>query len=59
MTYLESQIAAKEKLVQLLDYVAHQASDGRKIQYELPTQNFILSSIKNLLGVETLTSDEQ
>lgn len=59
MTYLESQIAAKEKLVQLLDYVAHQASDGRKIQYELPTQNFILSSIKNLLGIETLTSDEQ
>ena len=55
MTYLESQIAAKEKLVQLSDYVAHQASDGRKIQYELPTQNFILSSIKSIKSTFCIT----
>lgn len=52
------QLQVKERLTQILDYVAHQASDGKKIQYEVPTPYFPISAFKGLKGVTEINDGQ-
>ncbi len=49
---------AKNKLVQLLDYVSHQAKDTQKIQYEVNGSKFYSHELKQLRGLKVLNDDD-
>ena len=41
---------AKNKLIQLLDYVSHQTRDTQKVQYEISGNRFYSHNLQNLRG---------
>lgn len=51
-------MSAKEKLIQILDYVAHQASDSGKVQYEIPSAHYKASELLVLDGVSEVSSED-
>lgn len=48
----------KNKLIQLLDYVSHQAEDTQKIQYEINGNRFYSHDLKNLHGLTVLNDSD-
>ena len=49
---------AKNKLIQLLDYVSHQAEDTQKIQYEISGNRFYSHHLKNIRGLKILNEGD-
>ena len=56
---LDQKIAAKNKLTQLLDYVAHQAESNTKIPYEVNSESIASNDLKMLAGVKILSDDDE
>jgi len=55
---LDQKIAVNNKLIQLLDYVSHQAEDTQKIQYEIDGVRFFSHDLKKLQGLRIFTDGE-
>ncbi|MHA3084158.1 AAA domain-containing protein [Acinetobacter sp. ANC 5383] len=55
---LELQNIAKNKLIQLLDYVSHQAEDTQKIQYEISGNRFYSHDLEKLHGLKLLNDGD-
>ena len=49
---------AKNKLIQLLDYVSHQAEDTQKIQYAINGNRFYSHDLKKLRGLKVLNDSD-
>ena len=49
---------AKNKLIQLLDYVSHQAEDTQKIQYEISGNKFYSYDLEKLRGLKILNDGD-
>lgn len=49
---------AKNKLIQLLDYVSHQAKDTQKIQYTIDSTNFYSYDLESLYGLKILKNTD-
>lgn len=49
---------AKNKLIQLLDYVSHQAEDTQKIQYEISGNRFYSYDLEKLRGLKILNDGD-
>ncbi len=54
----DKNIDAKNKLIQLLDYVSHQAEDTQKIPYEMNSGSLYSFDIQALEGVNILSEDD-
>ena len=55
---LELNDIVKNKLIQLLDYVSHQAEDTQKIQYEMSGNRFYSHDLEKLRGLKILNDDD-
>ncbi|CAM4343030.1 hypothetical protein F901_02095 [Acinetobacter dispersus] len=55
---LELNNMAKNKLIQLLDYVSHQAEDTQKIQYEISGNRFYSHELEELHGIKILNDGD-
>lgn len=55
---LELNDIAKNKLIQLLDYVSHQAEDTQKIQYEISGNRFYSYDLEKLRGLKILNDGD-
>ncbi len=55
---LELNNIVKNKLIQLLDYVSHQAEDTQKIQYEMSGNRFYSHDLEKLRGLKILNDDD-
>lgn len=55
---LELNDIAKNKLIQLLDYVSHQAEDTQKIQYEINGNKFYSQDLAKLRGLKVLNDGD-
>lgn len=55
---LELKNIAKNKLIQLLDYVSHQAEDTQKIQYEISGNRFYSHDLEKLHGLKVLNDGD-
>ena len=55
---LELKNIAKNKLIQLLDYVYHQAEDTQKIQYEISGNRFYSHDLEKLHGLKVLNDGD-
>ncbi|MHA3053526.1 AAA domain-containing protein [Acinetobacter sp. ANC 4640] len=55
---LELTNIAKNKLIQLLDYVSHQAEDTQKIQYEISGNRFYSHDLEKLHGLKVLNDGD-
>ena len=55
---LELNNIAKNKLIQLLDYVSHQAEDTQKIQYEISGNRFYSHDLEKLRGLKILNDGD-
>ena len=49
---------AKNKLIQLLDYVSHQTRDTQKVQYEISGNRFYSHNLQNLRGLTILNDHD-
>lgn len=55
----QSSDLARQRLVQLLDYVSHQSQDTQKIQYEIQGSRFYSHVLAHIRGLKILNHDEQ
>ena len=55
---LELNNISKNKLIQLLDYVSHQADDTQKIQYEMSSNRFYSHDLEKLRGLKILNDGD-
>lgn len=53
----KDQSLLKDRLLQLLDYVSYQSSSGARLQYELPAKSYSASQLKQVSGLQLLSSD--